>query len=1381
MKSFKENLQNQIRKKNSWNNNGFLNSKNILKRSSRHTNKSEFKKKNIRENQLKVGNEELYFLSNANLNIINILNTCISDDIYRDSSFIKKNRDRLKDHSRFKKPTWKTEKSKEGNKKKSIKTNIYSNRAVLGKESGLVNKKFKFISSLEGNSINNSATKKSNFKSNFSEKEIILEEKSQNDLRRIKINNFNKYFSNLEDDNSMTNLIKHKNNDRPKSNKKLRNIEIDNIYTSNTKDKTSKKERKSDFLIHMNNKKLFQLNDNINNDATYIQLKKKICKLKKKIESRYSLKNIPKKKNYHTIVARKSIKNNNKNEINNKKHMSNYKLSVIKKNSIKNNLYNEMTAKEKNELLTDKKYRFLTRKCCLYDSIDDEEYNDEVVDYYLSPNSKYIKIFDILLFLSSLFYFIIVPFYLPMNNNVFILKENKIFKIILISIDIIYIIDLINNFFRAYQTFEEYLIRRTGKIFSHYIKTWFLIDLIQAIPFFSIFLMMEKINSKNNENYQIYPLLYILILIKIIKLYKMLNDNSTIDYYTEIFTQNELVDVHGGMTITFLLTLFFLNLTTCLFMFIGFNSYPNWIIGLNIQDESFLKIYLTSIYFVIVTITTVGYGDITGDSIPEICFQILLLIIGTIAYSFIISYISNYIVKSHQKSMSYEKNLDILREIRFHHPTMKKSLYQEVLRSLHNEQIFERKDKHLLFDCLPFSLKNELIFEMYRPLIQNFIFFKNIDNSDFIIKVTTSLKSLIAIKGDVLIEEGDFVKEIIFVKNGVIALNISIDLDNLETSVKKYIGKNEFNKMYLKSTILNQRRGTKSLLLDVNAESFLMNKTNDSTCNSENENNIHLEDIRILEIRKNEHFGDALIFLNERCPLTVKVRTRASELLILRKMEAIEIYGIYPNIWKRINKKSLYNMEQIYMKMRKVALDLTNRYNLKAIKSTFSELFPKEKIIKNKIPKKVKFNQNNIESTKIESDANQIKEDNINEKENENEKKDKQSIILNSNNLISDDKSLNNISQGEKTNNSSKSCTMKAKVNKNSPLKYITFSKQKKPNKKEENKNSKKKNSKKKNSYKTISSIVKNNSFQLVCESDKDISKKKENNIFEISFQEKDLFIKGKCLTINKESKESIKANQSINSNKMKESVTSLLIKDRSAEKSSLRKNEDIYFNAFIHLNSTKENSLQINSSYENINKLSNNKYFTDQNLQNKTKQFLIKECSREALSKFHHSPTQAQRRRSSLQMFNSLNDNISLDEPSFKAGSNKNNFKKEKSLDKRENNFRKRHSSISSNNKILKNLSRFASIKTNMKHNYNINSPTKIKRKLTKQKLVKVKEKLNTITRNIENTNNAINNPNEFYMNFFNNIIKQKTLNITNNVEEENKPKDEKKMNNNS
>ena len=74
-----------------------------------------------------------------------------------------------------------------------------------------------------------------------------------------------------------------------------------------------------------------------------------------------------------------------------------------------------------------------------------------------------------------------------------------------------------------------------------------------------------------------------------------------------------------------------------------------------------------------------------------------------------------------------------------HHPNMNESLYNEVLRNIYNEQLYEKKDKHLLFDFLPYSLKNKLIIEMFKPIIRNFVFFKNIDNADFIVKVITSL------------------------------------------------------------------------------------------------------------------------------------------------------------------------------------------------------------------------------------------------------------------------------------------------------------------------------------------------------------------------------------------------------------------------------------------------------------------------------------------------------------------------------------------------------------------------------------------------------------------------------------------------------------------
>jgi len=113
-------------------------------------------------------------------------------------------------------------------------------------------------------------------------------------------------------------------------------------------------------------------------------------------------------------------------------------------------------------------------------------------------------------------------------------------------IDTIYIIDVILNFFRAYINFEERLIRRTKQIVFHYLSTWFLLDLIQAIPLFSLLKYVERNNQSKclrriiNENNIINPIFYLTLLLKTIKVYKMFNGNTTIDFYTEIFFCSQL-------------------------------------------------------------------------------------------------------------------------------------------------------------------------------------------------------------------------------------------------------------------------------------------------------------------------------------------------------------------------------------------------------------------------------------------------------------------------------------------------------------------------------------------------------------------------------------------------------------------------------------------------------------------------------------------------------------------------------------------------------------------------------------------------------------------------------------------------------------------------
>ena len=52
-------------------------------------------------------------------------------------------------------------------------------------------------------------------------------------------------------------------------------------------------------------------------------------------------------------------------------------------------------------------------------------------------------------------------------------------------------------------------------------------------------------------------------------------------------------------------------------------------------------LYITSAYWAVVTISTVGYGDITPTNFYEVVVNIFLMFIGVSMYSYIISRLTN--------------------------------------------------------------------------------------------------------------------------------------------------------------------------------------------------------------------------------------------------------------------------------------------------------------------------------------------------------------------------------------------------------------------------------------------------------------------------------------------------------------------------------------------------------------------------------------------------------------------------------------------------------------------------------------------------------------------------------------------------------------------
>ena len=180
----------------------------------------------------------------------------------------------------------------------------------------------------------------------------------------------------------------------------------------------------------MNEVDLLGINKNIFEDINLLQIKKRISRIKKSIQSKRT-------KKEKELSSFEEINNANvqASENNVDKKVNN---EQIKKKCKCEKSLDSMNNKTEKQPIFNNKYRQLIIKKNLYDSLDDEdEYKVEEIEIYISPDSLYIKIFDHLIFISSIIYFIFVPFLLSMNF--FIIKEKIIIKYLYILIDKIYI------------------------------------------------------------------------------------------------------------------------------------------------------------------------------------------------------------------------------------------------------------------------------------------------------------------------------------------------------------------------------------------------------------------------------------------------------------------------------------------------------------------------------------------------------------------------------------------------------------------------------------------------------------------------------------------------------------------------------------------------------------------------------------------------------------------------------------------------------------------------------------------------------------------------------------------------------------------------------
>ena len=243
-----------------------------------------------------------------------------------------------------------------------------------------------------------------------------------------------------------------------------------------------------------------------------------------------------------------------------------------------------------------------------------------------------------------------------------------------------------------------------------------------------------------------YDLLQIVRIIKITKLRKVLKLTDSLVSLTNYFRMISII----------LSTFFAFHLIACF-----------WLEFTMDETLSPTSNYLRSMYWVITTLTTVGYGDITPSTDVTRIFTMLIMLLGVAFYGVIIGIVSRLISIRDQHKREASERIQRMLMLMQHYKIPWK--LQEEVHSYYKQSIGEKfalNDKELLID-LPDSLQKEIKNHMKIKIIKDLKIFQQASEAS-LKTISHYLKTIFYSPGDKIIKKGETGEELFIIAHGTV-------------------------------------------------------------------------------------------------------------------------------------------------------------------------------------------------------------------------------------------------------------------------------------------------------------------------------------------------------------------------------------------------------------------------------------------------------------------------------------------------------------------------------------------------------------------------------------------------------------------------------------
>ena len=267
----------------------------------------------------------------------------------------------------------------------------------------------------------------------------------------------------------------------------------------------------------------------------------------------------------------------------------------------------------------------------------------------INPNNKLKVIWDIVIMCITLLHFYIIIFMLAfeseMHQELDIYKKSLItYQQWLLFLTILIPIDIFHKMNSGYFDNGK-IVKDRIKIIKNYVKTHFPWDFASYLTFIIDFAIRES--DERSQDFSIPAQLF-----KILFFLRLPILQNLIENVEETINFNDKIEAFISIFKLFVKMLFFAHIAACLWYVLGNLNSDNWITCKSLTEKSLIYKYISSLYWAITTICTVGYGDITPTNEIEYAFAMIVMVLGSMFFGYSITYIGKIFDKMQREEIS---------------------------------------------------------------------------------------------------------------------------------------------------------------------------------------------------------------------------------------------------------------------------------------------------------------------------------------------------------------------------------------------------------------------------------------------------------------------------------------------------------------------------------------------------------------------------------------------------------------------------------------------------------------------------------------------------------------------------------------------------------